>query len=334
MAELNESLSRLSETFNQYSAAALTNLSLPEFSGKPGQDINDFLRRFKSATITLADDLKCQALNRSLIEPAYTWAKANIKSEIKSGNWKGAKQKLLKRFTLEDIDLKYHEKLSRLKYDPRESTLSSFVEVYADLFKKTHSTYTDKDIILALRFNLPAEILGHLNSISDNWTDLESLADMMKLIQRIERKILPYRKQDKSDDNNIALLAKTIKELQDTIIAQKSLEKPHAEAQTEVVALVDHQRSNRYRPQGQNRAYNGEPRHPNADRYRSNQTQGKRDNYYSRQDDPERKRRPPDESPEEMQRRYEVEFGKPPGPCWKCRGAHFNRHCPYMQLKN
>lgn len=329
MADLNETFARLSDSINQQAATALINLTVPEFSGKPGNDIGDFIRKFKSATITLSDEWRCHALNKALTGPAYTWAKCNIKTEIKTGDWRGAKRKLIDRFTSEDRTLKYHEKLQKFKYDPKENTLSSYVEIYADLFRKTHDNHADSDIIRALRLNLPSEILGHLNTISDTWTELKSLRDFMTLIQRIERKILPYVKQPKADDNNLAVLAQTIKNLEATIMSHKLQEKPVNDKPTEVIAMVNHQRTNRYQGNNPGRTYQ------NDRNYRKNNDSrpGKRDNSFGPQDDSDRKRRPVEESPEELQRKYEEEHGKPPGPCWKCRGAHFNRHCPYM-IKN
>lgn len=72
-------LQRLVETINQQSMSAISTLQLPEFSGFLREDVRAFMRKFKLATATLNDKMKCLALSRALQDTAHVWAKNNIK---------------------------------------------------------------------------------------------------------------------------------------------------------------------------------------------------------------------------------------------------------------
>lgn len=318
--ELNDTITKLSESLTQYSATALNNLTLPEYDGSPGQDIKKFLKKFKIATLTLNDELKCLALDKSLIGSAHVWAKANIKQHIRNGEWSESKRKLAERFMPPDSEIRQLERLQKLRYKPEEITLSSYVEVYADAYKKCHAVCTDSDIIKSLRLNLSNDILRHLNMVADAWTELTSLKEFMPIVRRLECKILPYEQKQKAEENNnLVALTKALRELKDSVTSQA---KPAAENQEVVAALNTHQQQTRasveQRPANIRKAY--------PERYEPRQRkQFRQTGNYSRDlSQPTKEQRHA-----EAKRKYEEKHGKPPGPCYGCGGDHFNKHCPF-----
>ncbi|CAA2976480.1 Hypothetical predicted protein, partial [Olea europaea subsp. europaea] len=311
---MDETISKLSESISQQAAMALINLKLPSFSGAPDQEINSFLRDFKAATLTLNDELRCLALHRSLTGPARVWAKSTIKDDLDVGDWESAKTKLRQRFLPPGEDLRLLSKLSKMKYDSSEMTLSSYVEVYANLFGKVHKRAPDSDIIGHLRLNLPPEILKHLNVLSSTWTNLTSFKDFIALVTRVERDILPYEVKPKHDDNqNVAALTAAIKELKETVTAQKNA-LAEASKPVEVVAAIASNSNSQQRNQGQNR-YNNQSR--NKRNYQDNGQQGNSGGYRKRFSPPrsDANQTQESESSKELFRKYEEEHGPVPGPC-------------------
>ena len=89
---------KLTSSLNQYAASSLASVILPEFKGAPNEDVHDFLCKFKKATATFNDELKCLALQKALSGAAQVWAKHNLKVEFNVGDWKTAKSALIERF--------------------------------------------------------------------------------------------------------------------------------------------------------------------------------------------------------------------------------------------
>lgn len=320
---LNDSMTKLSDSLSQYAATALINLKLPSFGGLPGEDVNQFIKDFKNSTITINDELKCLALNRSLIGSAHIWAKNNIKNAIKKGDWGEVKSKLRERFVQPDESIRHLNKLSKMSYNPLNTTLSSYVDVFADLYKKAHKSATDHDIIRALHLNFPADILKHLNTLAEGWINLSSLGSFMLIVQRLERDILPYEPKPKPEDSNdIVNLTKAIKELQDAVKAKQHSEDSRPEA-VEVVAAVNR------REQDNKRTYHDRGRQSRDydDHKKRRFNQGDKPNQPSTNYNSK-----PDNYRENLQRNYEGQHGKPPGPCRVCGELHFHRHCPFQAL--
>lgn len=237
---------KLANSIQQYATSALSSTQLPTFSGEPDEDVHNFLRRFKLATITLSDELRCLALQKSLAGAAHTWARDSIKSELAQGHWKSAKRQLVERFSLPNRELRYQEKITKMKFDPSKATLQSYVEDFADCYKKAHGNVPEQTIIKALSFNLPKSIIKHLHSISDSWLDLETLSRFSTLVKHIETKILPFETQETSESQKVTMAAITqvLKELQEAKAeARKSREESAKKAEeaaqgTEAVAAV------------------------------------------------------------------------------------------------
>lgn len=318
---MDDSIARLSESISQHAATALINLKIPEFSGSPQQDVNKFISDFKFATLTLNDELRCLALQRSLIGPAKVWAKVNIKQEMLDGDWSAAKSKLRQRFLAPGQELRQLDKLAKMKYDPLEMTLSSYVETFADLYKRVHPNASEAGIIQGIRLNLTPDILRHLNIISDSWTTFTTLNEFLTLVTRVERDILPYEIKPKVDENaNLTAIAAALKEIREIATARRQPEESHPQT-IEVLAAVA--------PQTRGNDNSANKRQHQDDNYDSNNNQFKRQYNWPRP--PRNTNDNQGHEPTDAQRRYETKHGKVPYPCRTCRGMHFHRHCPYHQ---
>lgn len=339
----DETINRLSETLNQYAASSLSSVSIPEFKGLPGEDVYDFLRRFKLATLTFNPDLKCMALNKALVGSAHTWARASIKRLIHECNWKECKRAIIERFAPPDQELRHQERLHKLAFNPETGTLLSYIEEYADCYRKARGPANDHDIIRSLTLNLPADVMRHLNLLSDDWNNFTRLTDLFSLIKRYETKILPYeRKAQQIEKVEMSEIASLLREMRETIKAQR--EEPKQAPKEDVAAAavrVNNQNVQPNRYNNYNRDNTRRPYHPYNNYELANRSREPlRSQYNQRYNTPinnqadNRGNASSDnaQSNDNLKADYEARFGKPPGPCQFCGGYHFNRHCPYKAL--
>lgn len=346
-SKADESIAKLCETINQnQQTTAIAGLNIPEFGGLPGEDVKEFLNRFKTTTFTLSSELKCIALRKALVGSARIWAKDNLKELINAGDWKNAKEALEERFQAPDHQERFHQKLASMKYEPKTITLRSYVEGYAACFKKAHKTATDRNIIESLVQNLPNNIKHTLNLISETWRTMTELKDLYPVIKRVEQTILPYAPsvEEPAERLDVTTMSKLLKQMQEDFKSD-CLEKIRAETKTskeEAIAAIG-------RFQNQHETVPpGNP--PQRNNYRNNNYYGPR--YYRRdqtqmdKSNQNQQRRPPQpmlpttaaneqsdgtkSNPQDLQAAYELKFGAPPGPCRHCRQNHFNRHCPFI----
>jgi len=348
----DETLRSLNDTLNRYTASALSTVPIPEFRGLPGEDVHDFLQRFKLATLTFSDELRCLALNKALVKAARTWAKSNIKGAIQTGDWKAAKKAIVNRFAAPDQDLRFHEKLAKMHYNPAEGTLLSHVEEYTSLYRKVNEQASDAEVIKNLSLNLPSNIIRHLNILSESWSALEDLSSLYALVRRLETKILPFElEQSGEEKTTVAEIAKLLKEMRDTIRPKSQdleMSRP-VESAKETIAAVAH--SNGFQP---SRPSNNQKQdiqrgyQPYNYERRGRQYFDSRDKNHYKFQRQERLLKPfggshqkdnsiptsnTQPAREELQAAYLEQHGKPPGPCQICGDDHFNRHCPFKDLK-
>lgn len=356
----DSTLAKLAHSLDSYAASAITSLAVPEFGGSPGEDVREFLAKFKTATITLSDDMKCLAIQKALKGSAKIWAKENLKSNFLGQEWKPIKQALIKRFEGANAELRHLERLNQLKYEPTQDTLLSYIEKYVYLYRLAHTPCGDNDIIRALKINLPRQVQKALNILDDNWTICNDVRTLYSLARRAEEKILAY---DTTDDEGTQVraneMAKLLKEVRE-IITKKPLNAQETEDQG-ALALISSQtnreRNEPARPlvprEGQYRGYYSGYQRPNprgynsANQYRSNNGRYQNENsdrrllipadnrtrdlVVRRNNEPFEVRPEPDIN-SELVEAYYARYGKPPGPCQICQLPHYNRHCPYKYL--
>lgn len=346
LASLSEAtLSKLAESISQQTATSLVAIQVPEFSGGLKEDVRDFLRRYKTATINVGEELRCKSMQKALTGPAYTWAKNNIKGPMQDGapgDWKKIKEALVQRFEAPNAELRYHEQLGRMKFDAQLGTLTSYIEAFHDCFKKVSKQAKDADIITALKLNLPNNIHRAMNLLDDDWTKLDDMKELYKLAKRVEEKILPFEKDDSGEEKlNASSIKKILTELVST--AKESVaNETRADQKTEVLAAVqcngqcqknppptmppgNVERQNDARTTGAN--YRGPFRNRFRASYGNSNPPRRPPGPYTQREQAQ----PPDapsSKPNELQLAYERAHGRPPGPCYYCSGHHFNRHCP------
>lgn len=339
---LNSTLARLDSTLEQQTATTVTGLHLPTFSGKPFEDVTDFINRFKLSTFALSDKHRCLALNKCLAGTANIWAKTNIKKAILEGQWKPIKKALLERFGPTDFTLKHREKLSSMKYESGgDTTLIGYVEKYLNQYQKAYKSHTDADAIISLRLNLPTSIIRNLNLLDDTWASFTDSSELYKLIRRYEDNIMPY---EKDQDASGTLGKEGVKEL----LNQLRNEFGSQINQTrEMFGAIQEQVSKNVQSQ---------PNNANLDRYRYVSNNGfrpfnqrrfwpKRDqNIDTRQIANKQPRLAIDNKPSASENNANSHYtghpmsminqdrGKPPSACYYCQGDHWNSECPSRQV--
>lgn len=352
----NETIARLNETLNRYTASTLTNVTIPEFGGLPNEDVSVFLKRFKVATLTFSEELRCLALNKALVGSAHTWAKANIKNLLLTGAWKEIKKKIIERFSPPDRELRYQEKLNKLKYESVRGTLISYAEEYVDTYKKAYGKVNDQDVIRSLSLNLPTNIIRHLNTLSDDWQQFSTLPALYTLLRRIEYKIIPYEPKEIEEKIGTEAIAKLLKELKQSIETHRDkseTKEAGAIGTTEAIAAFGKPSNNlQFRNEDNGISYNkyGPYRRDFSDRYRYNRRYGgsnswqphdkqqwrnnsrNQQNYAFTEHGSQPNRLLPNPEQMDLKSAYMAKHGVPPAPCPICKDNHFRRHCPYQNL--
>lgn len=228
---LNQTLQMLSASINQQSASSINNLNVPEFSGLPNEDIYDFMKRFKLATLTLSDGYRCLALNKALKGAATIWAKNNIKELMANSKWTEIKTALYKRFGSPDKVLRNREKLANMKFDERTSTLRSYIELYATTYKKAFHSHNESDAVRSLKLNLPGRIINGLNHLNDQWPDFTTFDDLFQLVERYETRIMPYEPTNESSGSLLTMESLQLMFRQFREMIRKDVEKEFSENQ-------------------------------------------------------------------------------------------------------
>lgn len=344
-------LLKLAESISQQTATALINVSVPQFSGALNEDIHEFLRKYKTATISLGENMKVRALQKALTGQAYTWAKNNIKQEMQEGiNWRLIKKALVERFEAPNSELRFHGKLAKMQFDPTTGTLTSYLESYTECFSKVYTQAKDVDIVSALKLNLPNNIQRALNLLNDEWTKFTKMEDLFKLARRVEEKILPFEKDESSEDKLSAnklvqILDEFKKSMQSTKIDNdKPIEKKENLAaiqcdglcqQNQALAVAYDRNFN-----GQNRGFNGNRNWREQGENRFKKIYHDRNERrvstlpYPKKDYAGQFKEKEETGANKFKQIYVTNHGNPPGPCYYCTGFHFNRHCPLRDPKD
>lgn len=342
---------KLAESMNQHTASALTSIQVPEFKGLPYEDVHDFLKKFKVATLILNDEMKCLALQKALIGAAHNWSKNTIKGLLASGNWRAVKRALVERFEEPDRHSRYHERLEKLKFSPGDETLISFVEKFADCYRRAFKDPDDEAIITGLKLKLPGRVLRALNILNDDWTSLKSIDEVYKLVRRAEAKILPFEgAQEEEDKLTASTMAKLLADFKKSLTEQNNPEKPKPVADENALAAIRYdnnfrkpsnnlttdqsQQVNGQLPNYQPRPRNYGRREPPVGQYKYNRERRQAGYPYPSRGPNEAQGFSSNDTPrsKELREAYYQRYGHPPGPCQLCSGEHYNRHCPLVNL--
>lgn len=342
---------KLAESMNQYTASALTAIQVPEFKGLPNEDVHEFLKKFKVATLILNDEMKCLALQKALTGAAHNWAKNTIKILLSSGEWRAVKKALVERFEGPDRQSRYHERLEKLKFDPVEETLLSFVEKFTDCYRRAFKDPNDEAIITGLKLKLPSKVQRALNILNDEWTSLKTMDEVYKLVRRAESRILPFDDEPQEEDKLTAsTMAKLLADFKKSLVQQNIVEKPKPTVEGPVLAAIRLDANARNNASNQvvnnsdqpaataNQIYQprlrGYGRREPLGQYKSNQDRRQAGYPYPAKGPNEKQgfRFNDTSKSQELRNAYYQRYGQPPGPCQLCSGDHYNRHCPLVNL--
>lgn len=299
--------------------------NLPEYHGRPNEDIEKFLREFSRATTALTQRQKCVALKKALVGDASIYLKNYLKPQILQGDWKLLKESLRKRFSLIEPSLLYRTELNKMTFDPSRDTLLGYVDRYAKLYKKIHSEVKDLELIQDISLNLGQRIVLKLNQLSADWKSIDKFEIFRDLISRLERDIMAL--ENIVDTQSTEALASTVnklvtsalqpplKEFQELItrLSQKT-----NEPETENVAAVKHGGYSNTSDNHQRSNY-----HKRKDRDWDQNRSGQKSDQGSKTD-----RQQVFQRAKELKKAYEDRFGEVNGPCFYCSGYHFRKHCP------
>lgn len=345
-------LNSIGESFNRYALTA--GLTLPEFSGKRGEDVFEFLKRFKRATLTFEDDLKCVALNKALVKSASIWAKVNIRELLRSNQWKLVKKKLIERYAPSDLPLKHLEQLRKMSFNPETDGLLSYVEEYVYCYKRAYRNHAENDVVRSVILNLPPKVMLRLNLMATDCKELETVDDLYKAVGRIESHILPYendtsgdKRVTKEDLKDLMNDIKAVVATRDKTVGEESKEKNPTVAAigiqqkpvNELVSEPIQQNQTSSRPQ-----FNSNHKRPYRNNYRGKYHnsfnkggRGRQYNNHEWQTNCQQGNKPSgtcQASLSPLEEAYIKTYGKPPGNCQICNlGLHYNKHCPYKDLK-
>lgn len=312
----------LSETISQQCSVSLNNISVPEFSGLPNEDVHSFLKKFKTSTIGLSVELKCQSLRKALKGTAEIWAKCHIKEDILSANWKTIKNKLISRFSDPDRAQNCRRRLNKMTFKDSESTLLGYTEAFIDCYNRAYPGHKPEDAIHAIELNLPTKIIGHLNQLDHDWNEYTDLSQLYSLIRKLETKILPYETKVETPAPSIVdAVQKMLKEFRDEVVKQKE------ESQPEVaqIALLDQRNWRNNSSAHQCRLRDDSKRH-NNEYHQSGDLSVKKPRLSG--DEIDKPGRNKDDKISYLIERYRTKFGNVPGGCFICGQPHWKRHCP------
>lgn len=300
---------------------------IPEFRGLPQEDVDEFLKKFKTAPVTFRnDELKCLALQKCLTGAAHTWAKNSLKEVLREGDWRSAKKRLLERFSEPNKELRHLERLTKMRFDENLMTLTSYTESYEEAYKKAHKGAESGHIIRGLSRNLLSNIIKHLNILSDNWDQSLDRYESYELIKRIDSRIIPYERREDPIKQNDALesLSRAIKELKESM-TKKEVDCSNSKKTTNEVSCALIRSNNRYKSDERYR-YRSYGQRP----YEHSSGQTKRE-LPSRSQYHEGQEKPPKIGLKLMESCEKI-YGRPPYLCKLCDGRHFHRHCPFYNL--
>lgn len=318
----------LPKEVNEWAQDKLTTLfsiglmKIPEYAGKPSENIETFLKEFGRATIALTRPQKCLALKRALVGDAGLFAKNYLKKYIATGEWKQAKNLLRTRFSAIDINLVYRSELSKMSYEPEKKSLLAYIDKYADLYRKIHTDAKDNNLIQDLGLNLGNDVVLKLNQLSSSWRSMSDFESFRELIGRLEKDIISLEMTAKAD--SAAQLAITVNKIVKDAISNPITEikdllnnmarKPASEPPTTAIAAV------------KNVQYPSDTFQGNGQGYGKRKERSWNGNQGGKRLGPESSER--GFRCGDLLKAYEQRFGPLRGTCFTCGGLHLRKHCP------
>lgn len=314
---LSQTTQTLAELVSRISVPSLSTavlqISPPEFSGGPEDDVYEWLDRFERSTTGLPVEQRKTLLGKSFIRSAKSWFKDDLMPQLSSNDWASIKRIILDRFSGQDQEDRYFDRLSSLTFDDRRhGSISSFSDEYIHTYRRAYPKAEEGEVVRAMVRAIPKQYKGYLNML----TKLKSINTIKEL-----KDTLKYYDQDvKISQPNEAREAIDIHKLKEVMAdAVKTMVAEQSKKTEEVIAAFA--KPQNYRRYNYNQGYNnGYPRN-NAKNIsnnsnRANVSQGPQPgSYYNKK---------------RVLSRSNIRRGikPPPRPCDYCGLDHWNADCP------
>lgn len=292
---MSEMVSKLSDATL---STALLNISPPEYSGFPEDDIYEWLGKFERLTLGLPTDQKCTLLEKAFTRSARSWFTDELLGKTNGKDWSSIKQTILDRFSGRKAEDRYYDKLISLRYSKNEhGSLLSFADEFVHVYRRAYSNASDPDIVRACVLAIPSEYRGYLNLIR-NLATISTVKDLKDTLRRYDQdiKIAPQ-----ASNSNPIINMEEFKKIMTGVV--KELVDQQATKTEETVAAFakryDNRRSNQYATN------NNMPRkNPNSN------INARPGSFYN-----------------EIGRPVRRNGGAPPSPCYHCGEMHWNCDC-------
>lgn len=323
----------LSKVQDPNMAAAVLQVVPPEFSGGPDDDVYEWVEKFERATTGLPDKQKSLLLPKAFVKAARHWFKDDLQPHLDEKDWPKIKGIILDRFSGQNKEDRYFNKLANLSYDcSRHGSLSSFADEFVRIYRKAYPKAGEQEVTQATVRAIPKQFRGPLGTMT-KLRDITSVLDLKSTLKYFDQDVnipLPNETTKALDIHKIGELLKD---------AVKSMAEVHTKntrntspAPSEEHLYLARDNRHHYREDHGSRPNtrvtfqdrdNSLPR----DGYHSGRAEYNNDHHMYRGQRPryERQNRPASITHTNDRNRSER---PPPGPCYSCGGNHWNRQCP------
>lgn len=307
----------------------LSSVKTPEYSGEKNEDVIDWLEKYESSTIALNDENKKQLLSSSFVRSARAWYKDDLLPIIHGLSWKEAKKVILKRYKPNQRDY-YIEKASRLKYyDEGHQDLASFVDQKVHLIKVAHPKRDEQEIIQETLLSIPSRIRSQLNLMSDT-EDIKRISDFKTLVNRYDSRINVQGSPTTTPAFSKEVFESLLRAAVDKVIVGRK-DDEHTAA-----AVVTKQTDRVSQDYQQMASQNEDTYRCQCQCLRSQTYSNINQNYgYRKPTRYQKNRGPRNPAGYIPNNRYtnRNQRTRPPGPCYTCKGDHWNADCTQRNLK-
>lgn len=302
-------------------SSAIIHLNPPQFSGKPNENIHEWVEKFELLTLSFPDEQKTNLLDKAFLHPARSWFKASLKPSLPLP-WKTIKTKILSQFSGESQEDRNYEALRKLSYDKdKYGTLSLFIDDYAYTYGKAYPRADPSETVRALIRNLTPSKRHKLNQMSDI-KEISTVDALRTLAKRFDQE--PESSEEKK---STGLDVNQFKELMSGIV--KDIVEQQTKQNNEIMAAFQKfdKQSSEKQPQSFSSSFRTRSPSPNRN------TSFRQGSSFERN----RRVRFQETDPKEIFRSTQIpnisgpnsSTGKraPPSPCYYCDGNHWNADC-------
>lgn len=181
-------------------SAAILQIVPLEFSGGPDDDVYDWLGKFERITTGLSDSQIAVLLPKSFIKSARHWFKDELEPILGSLDWKGIKSAILDRFSGQNKEDRYFDRLANLAYDNfRQGSLSSYADEYIHIYRKAYPKAGEQEIVQAMVRAIPKQYKGRLGTVI-NLRSIATVKSPKETLKYYNQEVNIGRPEEKKSD--------------------------------------------------------------------------------------------------------------------------------------